>query len=72
MEPFHELVLRAQGGDVEAFGQLVHYTQKMAYAVARSIPPRFSPIRRARRSALALLTLSTEERQICDRRYHGG
>jgi RNA polymerase sigma-70 factor (ECF subfamily) len=134
-----ELVIRAQRGDVEAFGQLVKATHRMSYAVAKSIlgkpseaddavqdaylrafrrlgqlkaPLGFVPwLRRivvgialnARRSrrltwlsledypnvpvlddeetcwsdvqrlqlASALLTLTPEERQLCDRRYHG-
>src|SRR4030095_5222304 len=32
-----ELVVRAQGGDLEAFGRLVRNTQAMAYAVAKSV-----------------------------------
>jgi RNA polymerase sigma-70 factor (ECF subfamily) len=140
MEPFQPLVRRAQLGDIDAFGQLVRLTQRMAYAVARGIlhepsacedatqqaymrafrrlaeledPAAFSAwlrrivitvalnVRRSRRItflrlddvpevpvldeseghwserqrqrlAAALLTLSTEERQVCDRRYHGG
>lgn len=32
-----ELVVRAQGGDLEAFGRLVHKTQAMAYAVAKGV-----------------------------------
>jgi RNA polymerase sigma-70 factor (ECF subfamily) len=139
MEPLHSLVIRAQGGDVEAFAQLVYSTQDMVYAVARQVlhdpgasedaaqqaflrafrrlgeledPAAFRAwlrrivvtvalnVRRSRRVTLlrlddvpeipvldeeeerwserqrqrlaaALLTLSSEERQICDRRYHG-
>lgn len=139
MESIPDLVTRAKGGDVDAFGLLVQATQKMAFAVARSVlrdsmaaedatqlaylrafrrlrdlqdPSAFPGWlrrlvvtvaineRRARRAtfvrlddipdvpildevedhwsesqrnrlAAALLTLSQEERQICDRRYHG-
>ena len=134
-----DLVVRAQAGDVEAYGRLVHATQTMAYAVARGVlrdsalaqdatqqaylrafrhlgdlqdPAAFPGwlrrtvitvalnLRRARRVTLlrlddvpevpvldeaetrwselqrhrlaaALLTLTPEERQLCDRRYHG-
>lgn len=133
------LVVRAQAGDVEAFGRLVRDTQTMVYAAARSVlqdstlaedaaqqaylrafrrlgdlqePAAFTgwlrrivitvalTMRQARRFALlrlddvpdvpvldeaethwseaqrhrlaaALLTLTAEERQLCDRRYHG-
>ena len=133
------LVVRAQDGDVGAFGQLVEVTQAMAYSVAWSVlrdrpaaedatqhayvrafrqlsdlqePDAFAGWlrrivvtmalneRRSRRStflrlddvgevpvldeaesswseaqrnrlAAALLTLSSEDRQLCDRRYHG-
>jgi RNA polymerase sigma-70 factor (ECF subfamily) len=134
-----DLVVRAQAGDVEAYGRLVQATQTMAYAVALSVlrdstmaqdavqqaylrafrrlgglqdPAAFAGwlrrivitvalnMRRARRRTLlclddvpdvpvldeaetrwsdaqrqrlaaALLTLTPEERQLCDRRYHG-
>jgi|SoiMethySBSTD1v2_1073268.scaffolds.fasta_scaffold30106_6 RNA polymerase sigma-70 factor (ECF subfamily) len=134
-----DLVVRAQGGDVEAFGRLVQQTQGMAYAVARGVlrdavaaedaaqeaylrafrrlgdldePASFPSwlrrivitvalnLRRARRVtflplddmlevpvlddaetswtglqrrqlASALLTLTSSERLLCDRRYHG-
>jgi RNA polymerase sigma-70 factor (ECF subfamily) len=139
MENFESLVLRAQQGDVEAFGHLVRVTQAMVYAVARGVlrepsssedaaqqaylrafrrlgeledPATFPAwlrrivvtvalnVRRSRRVtflqlddvpevpvldetegswserqrqrlATALLTLSPEERQMCDRRYYG-
>jgi RNA polymerase sigma-70 factor (ECF subfamily) len=139
MESLNSLVERARAGDVEAYGELVHATQTMAYAVAVGVlrdpglaqdavqhaylrafrrlstlhePAAFagwlrrivitvaSNMRRARRVTLlqlddvpdvpvldeaesywsevqrhrlgaALLTLSPEERQLCDRRYHG-
>jgi RNA polymerase sigma-70 factor (ECF subfamily) len=139
MEPLNDLVVRARAGDVQACGQLVQATQKMAYGVARSVlhdPSAASDAvqaaylrafrrlgdleepgaflgwlrrivttvalnqRRARRRtwlrleevpevpvldevetqwsdaqrhrlAAALLTLTPEERLICDRRYHG-
>jgi RNA polymerase sigma factor (sigma-70 family) len=132
-------VVRAQAGDVEAYGLLVQATQTMAYAVAVSVlrdptmaqdatqhaylrafrrlrelqdpaafagwlrrivitvalnmrrAPRFSLLRlddvpdvpvldeeetrwsdaQRQRLAAALLTLTPEERQLCDRRYHG-
>jgi RNA polymerase sigma factor (sigma-70 family) len=132
-------VIRAQRGDLDAFGRLVASTQAMAYAVARSVlrdralaedaaqeaylrafrrlgdleePAGFIVwlrrivvtvalnMRRARRITMlqlddvpevpilddaetswselqrrqlagALLTLTSEERQLCDRRYHG-
>jgi RNA polymerase sigma factor (sigma-70 family) len=134
-----DLVVRAQGGDLEAFGRLVLATQTMVYAVARGVlrdaalaedaaqesylrafrrlgdlgePSAFITwlrriaitvalnMRRARRLTFlrlddvpevpvldeaetgwsdlqrqrlagALLTLSGEDRQLCDRRYHG-
>jgi RNA polymerase sigma-70 factor, ECF subfamily len=34
VEPLNALVVRAQGGDLDAYGRLVHATQVMAYAVA--------------------------------------
>lgn len=139
MESLSDLVLRAQEGDVEAYGRLVQATQKMVYAVALRVlrdpttaqdaaqqaylrafrrlsdlqePAAFAGwlrrtaitvalnMRRARRCTLlrlddipdvpvldeaetrwseaqrhalaaALLTLTLEERQVCDRRYHG-
>ena len=37
MEPLNDLVVRARAGDVQACGQLVQATQKMAYGVARSV-----------------------------------
>ena len=33
----NELVIRARGGDLEAFGGLVDRTQAMAYAVAKGV-----------------------------------
>ncbi len=139
MDPQTDLVLRARAGDVNAFAELVHATQAMVYAVARSVlrdpalaqdaaqqaylrafrrlrdleePAAFGGwlrriaisvalnMRRARRFTLlrlddvpdvpvldegethwsegqrqrlaaALLTLTVEERRLCDRRYHG-
>jgi RNA polymerase sigma factor (sigma-70 family) len=139
MQSLSDLVVRAQAGDVEAYGQLVQATQTMAYAVARGVlrdsttaqdatqqaylrafkrladlhePTAFPGwlrrivitvalnMRRAQRTTLlrlddvpdvpvldetetrwseaqrqrlasALLTLTPEERQLCDRRYHG-
>ena len=139
MEPLNDLVVRAQAGDLEAFGRLVRATQTMVHAVAREVlrhssmaedaaqeaylrafrrlrdleePAAFVSwlrrivitvalnMRRAQRFTLlrlddapdvpvldeaetswselqrqrlaeALLTLTTEERQLCDRRYHG-
>jgi RNA polymerase sigma factor (sigma-70 family) len=139
MDDVEGLVRRAQAGDVDAFGHLVRATQRMAYAVARSIlrdrmasedalqqaylqafrrladlhdPATFPgwlrrivvtvaiSARRARRVTLlrlddapevpvldeaekswseeqrrrlasALLTLSPEDRQLCERRYYG-
>lgn len=136
--PLRALVVRAQGGDVGAFGQLVEATQAMTYSVAWSVlrdragaadatqdaylrayrrlgdlqdPDAFPGWlrrivvttalneRRSRRHtflrlddvevpvldeaesswseaqrhrlAAALVTLSREDRQLCDRRYHG-
>src|SRR3970282_341907 len=37
MESLSDLVVRAQAGDVEAYGRLVQATQTMAYAVARGV-----------------------------------
>ena len=139
MEPLNPLVVRAQSGDLDAFGRLVGATQTMAIATAVSVlrdaglaqdavqesylvafrrlrdldePAAFLSwlrrivittalnTRRARRVTLlrlddvpdvpvldetemdwtelqrhrlagALLTLSSEERRLCDRRYHG-
>jgi RNA polymerase sigma-70 factor (ECF subfamily) len=139
VEPLNDLVVRAQAGDLEAFGRLVRATQTMVHAVAGEVlrhstmaedaaqeaylrafrrlrdleePAAFLSwlrrivitvalnMRRARRFTLlrlddapdvpvldeaetswselqrqrlakALLTLTTEERQLCDRRYHG-
>jgi RNA polymerase sigma-70 factor (ECF subfamily) len=140
MERVNDLVIRAQAGDLDAFGKLVGATQTMAYAVAWGVlrdsglaedaaqeaylrafrrlkdldqPAGFVAwlrrivitvalnMRRAHRVTLlqlddmpevpvldetetswselqrrwlagALLTLTTDERQLCDRRYHGG
>jgi RNA polymerase sigma-70 factor, ECF subfamily len=140
MERVNDLVIRAQAGDLDAFGRLVKATQTMAYAVAWGVlrdsglaedaaqeaylrafrrlqdldqPAGFVAwlrrivitvalnMRRAHRVTLlqlddmpevpvldeaetswselqrrwlagALLTLTTDERQLCDRRYHGG
>ncbi len=140
MESLNDLVVRAQSGDVEAYGRLVQATQVMAYAVALGVvrdrgmaedaaqeaylkafrrlgtldePAAFVSwlrrivitvalnMRRARRLTFlrlddvpdvpvldeaetswsdsqrqrlagALLTLTTDERRLCDRRYHGG
>jgi RNA polymerase sigma-70 factor (ECF subfamily) len=140
MERINDLVIRAQAGDLDAFGRLVGATQTMAYAVAWGVlrdsglaedaaqeaylrafrrlqdldqPAGFVAwlrrivitvalnMRRAHRVTLlqlgdmpevpvldeaetswselqrrwlagALLTLTTAERQLCDRRYHGG
>ena len=140
MQPLDDLVVRAQAGDVDAYGRLVQATQVMAYAVALGvlrdrkpgrgrgaggIPESVSPLRatsdepaaflgwlrrivitvalnmrRARRLTFlrlddvpdvpvldeaetswsesqrqrlagALLTLTSQERRLCDRRYHG-
>jgi RNA polymerase sigma factor (sigma-70 family) len=139
VESLNDLVVRAQAGDIEAFGRLVRATQAMVYAVSRRIlhdsgmaedatqevflkafrrlrdledPAAFTSwlrrvvitvalnMRRTRRMTLlrlddipevpvldeaetswselqrqrlagALLTLTSEERQLCDRRYHG-
>jgi RNA polymerase sigma-70 factor (ECF subfamily) len=139
MDRLSDLVVRAQNGDLEAFGSLVQRTQTMVHAVAFSVirdpslaqdaaqeaylracrdlgdlqdPAGFIGwlrrivitvalnMRRARRHtfvqedaaaevpvldeaetswsdrqrqglAVALLTLSAEERRLCDRRYHG-
>ncbi|MEA2783531.1 MAG: phenylalanyl-tRNA synthetase alpha chain, partial [Rhodospirillaceae bacterium] len=139
MESLNDLVVRAKAGDLEAFGQLVRATQRMAYSVARGVlressmaedaaqeaylrafrrlqdleePAGFVSwlrrivitvalnMRRTRRLTLlqlddvpevpvldeaetswselqrrrlagALLTLTSDERQLCDRRYHG-
>ena len=37
MQPLDDLVVRAQAGDVEAYGRLVQATQVMAYAVALGV-----------------------------------
>jgi RNA polymerase sigma factor (sigma-70 family) len=139
MDSMNDLVVRAQAGDVEAFGQLVRSSQAMVYAVSLGVvrdstiaedvaqqaylrafrrlgdlqdPAAFHGwlrrivitvalnVRRTRRSTLlrlddvpdmpvldeaetrwseaqrhrlaaALLTLSQDERTLCDRRYHG-
>jgi RNA polymerase sigma-70 factor (ECF subfamily) len=139
MKPLNALVVRAQQGDLEAYGQLVQATQAMVYAVALGVardstmaedaaqeaylrafrrlgeleePGAFLSwlrriviavtfnMRRGRRLTLlqlddipeipvldeeetswselqrqrlagALLTLTTQERRLCDRRYHG-
>ena len=139
MNTLADLVIRAQAGDVEAYGRLVQATQTMAYAVALSVvrdsataqdatqqaylrafrrigdlqdpatfagwlrrivitvalnmrrasrrtflcldevpdvpildeaETRWSEAQRQRLSS-ALMTLTPEERQFCDRRYHG-
>jgi RNA polymerase sigma-70 factor (ECF subfamily) len=139
MEPLNVLVVRAQQGDLDAYGRLVQATQAMVYAVALGVardsnmaedaaqetylrafrrlgdleePAAFLSwlrrivitvalnMRRARRLTLlqlddvpdvpvldeaetswsewqrqrlagALLTLTSQERRLCDRRYHG-
>ena len=139
MQPLTDLVVKAQGGDVEAYARLVEATQRMVQGVAFSVlrdstaaqdaaqqaylrafrrlrdleePAAFAAwlrrivitvalnMRRARRLtfvtlddipdvpvldesetrwseaqrhrlASALLSLTPEERQLCDRRYHG-
>lgn len=139
MDQLNELVIRAQSGDLDAFGRLVGRTQTMAYAVAKGVlrdsglaedaaqeafvrafrrlhelkdPAGFITwlrrivittalnMRRTRRVMFlrlddapdvpvldeqetawtelqrmrlgaALLTLAGDERQLCDRRYHG-
>ena len=139
MEPLNSLVVRAQAGDLEAYGRLVQATQKATYAIALGVlrdpnlaedaaqetylrafrrlgdleePVAFLSwlrrivitvalnMRRARRRTLlrlddvpdvpvldeaettwsesqrqrlagALLTLTSDERRLCDRRYHG-
>jgi RNA polymerase sigma-70 factor (ECF subfamily) len=139
VKPLNDLVVRAQAGDLEAFGRLVQATQVMAYGVAlgvlrdrsmaedaaqeaylrafrrlrdlqdaaafpgwlrRTVITVALNLRRARRLTLlqlddlpdvpvldeaetswselqrqrlagALLTLTRQERQLCDRRYHG-
>lgn len=140
MDVLRELVIRAQAGDLEAYGHVVEATQAMAYAAARGVlrdsalaedaaqeaflrafrqlrrledPAAFAGwlrrivitvsmnVRRSRRRTLlrlddvpelpvldegemrwsesqrqrlagALLTLTADERRLCDRRYHGG
>lgn len=140
MEPLTQFVQRARRGDVDAFGDVVRLTQRMAFALAYNVlrdaglaqdavqeaylvafrrlsdledaaafPGWFRRVvittalntRRARRHtflqledapdvpildeqeerwseakrlrlARALLTLTREERRLCDRRYHGG
>src|SRR5712671_3973800 len=37
MIEIEELVVRAQSGDLEAFGQLVHHTQSQAYGAAMGV-----------------------------------
>ena len=139
MQPLDDLVVRAQAGDVDAYGRLVQATQVMAYAVALGVlrdgslaedaaqeaylrafrrlhdldePAAFlgwlrrivitvaMNMRRSRRHTFlrlddapdlpvldevesswsesqrqrlagALLTLTSQERRLCDRRYHG-
>jgi RNA polymerase sigma-70 factor (ECF subfamily) len=139
METLNDLISRASGGDLDAYGRVVQATQRMAYAVALGVlrerslaedaaqeaylrafrrladldePAAFISwlrrivitialnMRRARRLTLlrlddvpdvpildeaetrwselqrqrlagALITLTTEERRLCDRRYHG-
>ena len=139
MESINDLVVAAQAGDINAYGELVNATQTMAYGVAAGVlrdrtvaqdavqqaylrafrrlsdlqaPAAFPGwlrrivitvalnMRRARRHTLlrlddipevpvldeaetrwsdlqryrlasALLTLTADERQLCDRRYHG-
>jgi RNA polymerase sigma-70 factor (ECF subfamily) len=139
METLNDLISRARGGDLDAYGGVVQATQRMAYAVALGVlrerslaedaaqeaylrafrrladldePAAFISwlrrivitialnMRRARRLTLlrlddvpdvpildeaetrwselqrqrlagALITLTTEERRLCDRRYHG-
>jgi RNA polymerase sigma-70 factor (ECF subfamily) len=139
MQPLNALVIRAQQGDLEAYGRLVEATQAMVYGVALGVardssmaedavqeaylrafrrlgdleePAAFLGwlrrivitvalnVRRARRLTLlqlddvpdvpvldeaetswsesqrqrlaaALLTLTSQERRLCDRRYHG-
>ncbi len=139
MEPLNDLVRRAQGGDLNAYGEIVEATQAMVYAIAARVlqdgasaqdavqeaylrafrrlgdlhePEAFvswlrrivitvaTNLRRSRRVTLlrlddvpdipvldeaethwseaqsqrlatALLTLTIQERQLCNRRYHG-
>jgi phenylalanyl-tRNA synthetase alpha subunit len=37
VETLNTLIVRAKGGDLEAFGRVVRATQRMTYAVARGL-----------------------------------